>query len=223
MKKHPFASDFAALSGHYSQLLRKYGDEPSAVQQRDRATQESRMAILTQVGDLSQAKILDFGCGTGHFLTLLKRTGFVGEYVGIDICPDMVKVASGKFPSVCFEARDILAAGLSEDFDFVLINGVFNHRIKNNWGFVTQTLRTLWPHVRKAIAFNSLSNYVDYFADGLCYLQPERVFAFCKEELSPSVVLRHDYALKPGIVPYEFTVYVYVSEQKPRQALQVVD
>jgi len=223
MSEHPFASDFAVLSRHYSQLLHKYGDGPSAVQQRDRTTQEGRMAILAQVGELSNAKVLDFGCGTGHLLTWLKGMNFEGEYVGIDICSDMVKAALNKFPSVRFEARDLLSHGLTEDFDFVLINGVFNNRIQNNYGFMTQALLSLWPHVRRAIAFNALSTYVDYVDDGLCYLQPERVFAFCKEELSPSVVLRHDYALKSGIVPFEFTVYVYASEQKPRKALRSVD
>jgi hypothetical protein len=41
------------------------------------------------------------------------------------------------------------------------------------------------------------------------------VFAFCKQELSPRVTLRHDYHVKDGVIPFEFTTYVYRSDLAP--------
>ena len=72
-------------------------------------------------------------------------------------------------------------------------------------------LRTLLARTEKALAFNNLSAYVDFFEPHLYYVAPEQVFRFCKEQLSPRVITRHDYEVRPGVLPYEFTTYVYAS------------
>jgi hypothetical protein len=59
------------------------------------------------------------------------------------------------------------------------------------------------------LAFNALSTYVDYIDEHLNYLDPAAMLDFCKTELSARTVLRHDYLLKEGVIPYEFTMYVY--------------
>ncbi len=38
---------------------------------------------------------------------------------------------------------------------------------------------------------------------------PGAVFDFCKRQLSKLVCLRHDYRVKPNVIPFEFTMYVY--------------
>ena len=90
----------------------------------------------------------------------------------------------------------------------MLASGVFNNAGADNWGMMTTLLGELFKLCRKGLAFNCLSTYVDYQDEGLFYVEPERVFAFCKQTLSPSVTLRHDYRVKPGVIPFEFTVYV---------------
>lgn len=204
------ARDLRDTRAHYARLLRAHGDSPQAVAWRDAATQERRMAVLAEVGDLRAARVLDFGCGTGHLLTFLReQADFRGQYVGYDLSGEMIDVARRKFPGVQFEARDILESGVGADFDYVLINGVFNHRLDDNWGLMTAILEQLFPHVRRALAFNALSTYVDYAEPDLSYVNPERVFRFCKQRLSPLVTLRHDYLVKDGVVPFEFAVYAY--------------
>ncbi len=218
MASHRFEQDLSAINQHYSRLLGEHGDTAQGVQWTDQATQELRMRVLAQVGDLGSAKVLDFGCGTGHLLDLLRRElGFQGEYVGYDLSEPMLDVARHKFPGVRFERQDVLAEGVREDFDYVLINGVFNNRANDNWGLMTALLACLFPHACSALAFNALSTYVDFFTPGLFYVNPEDVFRFCKEHLSPCVTLRHDYLVKPGVVPFEFTAYVYRSEVEPRK------
>jgi len=215
-----FEEDILHLSRHYSGLLARHGDSPQAVQWADAATQENRMCILTEVGDLREAKVLDFGCGTGHLLSFLRENiGFHGEYVGYDISKEMVATCRQKFSGVRFEALDVLTQGIPEDFDYVLINGVFNNLLSDNWGFMTALLSRLFPHVRRGMVFNALSSYVDYKSPGLFYVNPERVFRYCKEMLSPCVTLRHDYQIKLGIVPFEFTVYVYSCGIAPKKSI----
>lgn len=179
------------------------------------------MEILAEIGDLRTAKILDFGCGTGHLLDFLRRRiRYSGEYVGYDLSSDMIALATRKFPDARFETRDVLDSGLAEDFDYVLISGVFHILVENSWDLLTETLRCLFTRTRRAIAFNAMSTYVDRFDRGQFYVSPIRIFQFCKEQLSPCVAVRHDYMLRPGTVPYEFTVYIYATDVAPRIELE---
>ena len=211
---HPFMDEFAHLRRHYSKLVYQYGDSALGVQWNDRANQDIRLEILTQIGDLTGAKILDFGCGTGRLLTLLRKNlSFAGEYIGYDINADMIAAAREKFPQTRFEQRDILAQGIPEDFDYVLISGVFNNRVLDNWALMTSLLKSLYPHVRKGLAFNALSTYTEEYYPELYFVEPEKVFHFCKTELSAFVTLRNDYLVEPDIEPYDFTIYVYRSRE----------
>jgi SAM-dependent methyltransferase len=214
---HAFEMDLLAIDQHYSKLVEKYGYSAPGVQWSDRETQERRLEILTQIGDLRAAKVLDFGCGVGHLLSFMReRFAFVGEYVGYDLSAAMIAAARNKFPNTRFEQRDILAKSISEHFDYILISGVFNNRVNDGWGLMTKLLATLFPHARKALGFNALSSYVDYCDAELFYVDPERVFHFCKEELSPCVCLRHDYLIRPHVIPFEFSIYVYNTELRPK-------
>lgn len=214
-----FAETFQQIERMYDECLTQHGDSPQATQQADVLTQEQRMRVLCQVTDLRKAKVLDFGCGTGHLLDFMrKECGFEGEYIGYDITRGMVETAAAKHKDARFEHRNILATGVPEDFDVVLITGTFNNLTgDNNWDWMTQCLRLLFERTRVAMAFNNLSAYVDFFADQLYYEDPARVLRFCKEELSPLVTLRHDYCVRPGVVPYEFTTYVHRSDIAPRK------
>ena len=222
MSPHAFKAELSVLNEHYSQLLESHGDTAPAVQWTDRETQERRLAILTEVGDLRSAKVLDFGCGLGHLLMYLRRDlAFKGEYVGYDLSARMIAAAQKKFPEARFERRDILEDGVSEDFDYIFISGVFNNYVAGGWDLMTALLSTLFQHARKAIAFNALSTYVDFFDPGLFYVNPEKVFGFCKGQLSPCVCLRHDYLIKPDVLPFEFSMYVYKTDLEPRSDLSV--
>lgn len=220
MTDHRFQDDFNALRTMYGDLVREHGTSPQAVQHKDLESQENRMRALVGIGDLSHAKILDFGCGSGHLVDFLRQEiNYQGEFVGYDISSEMMSMAQKLHPECRFECRDILSQGVSEDFDYAIINGVFNNRISDNWGMMTAILETLFPHVQRGIAFNALSTYVDFFNPGNFYVSPEKVFHFCKERLSPCVSLRHDYEVKSGVVPFEYVVYVYRSPHAPRAEL----
>jgi hypothetical protein len=89
----------------------------------------------------------------------------------------------------------------------VLCSGLFHVKLDApdvEWGaFVRQTLRRMWERSREAIAFNLVSDHVDYRAPALWYAPAGEMLDFCRRALSRWVVVRHDYPL------HEHTLYVY--------------
>ena len=106
-----------------------------------------------------------------------------------------------------FERRDILVGDVGSAYDFVLCSGLFHVKLANDddeWRrFVEATLRRMYALCRVGIAFNLMTDLVDFRSPSLFYANPGEVNDFCRRELSRFTVLRHDYPL------YEFTVYVY--------------
>lgn len=80
----------------------------------------------------SGGQVLDLGCGTGVNVDRLLRLGIpFSQYVGVDLTPQMLTVARGKFgdlPNVTFQRLDLLRDPLPEgEFDLVISTWVFSH------------------------------------------------------------------------------------------------
>jgi hypothetical protein len=50
--------------------------------------------------------ILDVGCGWGRILDLLPKS-WKGPYLGVDLCPEFIKMARRKYPDRCFVVGDL--------------------------------------------------------------------------------------------------------------------
>lgn len=198
------------IGTHYRRLLAEHGDSPQAVQYSCIQSQERRFELLADIGDLRNKRILDFGCGTGQLGSYLERNGIEIEYFGTDIVQEFLTLCRSKFPKGRFEEFSRLS---QMNFDYIFIGGVFNNKMANNQAFYQETIRKLFPMCRLGISFNMMSAYVDYQDSALFYEYPENVFGFIKRDITPFVTLRNDYEVKPGVVPFDFTVYAYRSGQ----------
>lgn len=69
------------------------------------------------------SKILEVGCGTGEVLASLNPS----YGVGIDISPEMVKLAKQKFPQHTFIASPIEKFESEEKFDYIIMVDVVDH------------------------------------------------------------------------------------------------
>lgn len=85
-------------------------------------------AILTNAELQPGADVLDVACGTGVlFPDYLARKA--GTLTAVDISPEMVKIAQGKFPqeNVTVLCADVETLELDKNFDCIMIYNAFPH------------------------------------------------------------------------------------------------
>jgi SAM-dependent methyltransferase len=192
---------------HYEAALRAHGPTARGMDWRDEASQRLRFRILCGVCDLAGRSLHEVGAGAGHLLDYLREEGIAADYSGSDLSAAMVEAARARHPGAHFEARDLLLETPRPSYDVVVCSGLFHVCLGHGgapWRrFVEETVRRMWGLARVAIAFNLISDRVDWRAPQLHYASPAETLEFCRRELSPWVVLRHDYPL------HEYTLYVY--------------
>jgi len=174
---------------------------------KDEESQRLRFSVLCDVCDLRGRQVHEVGAGVGHLHDYLRERGIDAEYSGSDASAVMVDAARRRLPGVSFVRRDVREETPGETWDVVLGSGLFHvslGRPEAEWrDFVHAALRCMYASCRGAIAFNLMSDRVDFRNPKLHYADAGAVLDFCRDELSRFVVLRHDYPL------HEFTIYVY--------------
>lgn len=196
------------LKAHYQRLFAKAGDSPAAVQYSSLDSQVVRFAILSEYID-KDSDLIDLGCGLAGMLPFLRKNGFTGRYLGCDFVPEFISHARAKYSEdkkAEFREFDIFKHELPEGYDYVLISGIFNNKIRDNISFIFTALGESMRKVKRGVVFNALSTYVEYQDPELFYIDPMYLFDYCKRNLTPYISLKHDYITKPGGFPYEFTM-----------------
>lgn len=205
-------ADLDSARAFFAPRLTQYADDdPHVVAWGSRQSQESRFAVLTAVGQLEGATVLDVGCGVGDFYGYLLGCGIQPRrYVGVDITPEMVCAARRKYPGVSFEVRDPVAVPFPElAFDFVVESGIFNLETPR-WREVTLgVLGAMYRTCRYAVGANFLSALSGNADPSSHYADPAEVLRFVADKLTHRFTLRHDYRQN------DFTVFLYRGSQQP--------
>ena len=87
---------------------------------RAAATRNGASPCCWEVGTLSGSRVLDVGCGVGDLYGYALRQGLRVRYTGLDILPEMVAHARGRYPEARFEVGDALQGLGADRFDYVL-------------------------------------------------------------------------------------------------------
>ncbi len=194
----------------YEDDLKKFGDNHRGVGWNNKSQAEIRYKIMSELfkNDNKKKTVLDFGCGMSHFFSYLKKRKFKKiRYVGLDISEKMIQISKKKYPKNQYFCLDILTHPKKiPTADYVIINGLFTQSANYNKlqmnRFLTQILLKVFKYTKKAIAFNLMSQNVDWKKKGNFYPDLDFVFNLLNK-LSKNSVIRHDYGL------YEYTIYVY--------------
>ncbi len=87
-----------------------------------------RQNILQWVKEFDPESMLEIGCYRGHYLELLRKDGWEGEYTGVDITPAFIEECKKKFPDENFQLGDARQLPFADNsFDVVMCTGVLMH------------------------------------------------------------------------------------------------
>ena len=152
--------------------------------------------------------LLDFGCGTAHLFEYILNNNYQNfQYSGLDISQKFVDVAKIKYPNNLFICLDILDAKEElQSFDYFILNGVFTEKRELSfdamWNYFTEMISVVYSKCNKGIAFNVMSNHVDWHREDLFHVSHDLLTQFLCENITRDYIIRNDYGL------YEYTVYL---------------
>ncbi|HMO86396.1 MAG TPA: methyltransferase domain-containing protein [Lacipirellulaceae bacterium] len=206
--------DYHELIEHYEACLAAYGDTHRGVDWPTAADAQTRYRVMLGVIDGAaeagqRMSLLDFGCGAAHLYEHLLTVGRDDvDYAGLDASPRFVELCRRKFPDRPFTLCDALAddAPLPQA-DFVVLNGVLTEKRglsqEAMLDYAERLLARAWGAARRGLAFNVMSDHVDWRRDDLFHLPYDAAAALVRRRLSRHFAFRADYGL------YEYTTYVY--------------
>lgn len=120
-------------------------------------------AVLDLLGDISAARVLDVGSGTGVLLdSLLERVGPKGEVVALDLSPLMIEASRARHqgPNLLHEMGDFVSWRSSDPFDCIIAYSCFPHFLdpEGFWLSVCANLRSggllLVAHIEGRLAID---------------------------------------------------------------------
>ncbi|MFH1454927.1 MAG: class I SAM-dependent methyltransferase [bacterium] len=85
----------------------------------------------------NNCKVLDFGCGSAEFLSLLKKRNF--ETWGVEPVKEIADIATGKIDRILNETAESAMAYLPNNyFDYITFNDVLEH-LEDPWNILRQS------------------------------------------------------------------------------------
>ena len=186
--------------------LKRHGYHPNALYWSSREIQEVRFRVLAEIGIKSGDSVLDVGCGFADFKSWMKGQGRDICYTGVDLSPDLIRVAREKHPDAvlhCGELSDFDFASAS--FDWVVLSGALNEQLHDDGVYAHKIISSMFELCRVGLAFNLLDAR-SLKAHDLRSFESDEIVSYCSK-LSPHI------KVIDGYLDNDFTVYIYRSRQ----------
>jgi len=156
--------------------------------------------------------IFDVGCGFGDLLMFLRCRGWKGEYVGIDLVPELIEQAGrlhAQDTGSEFVCADVAQFSREHRCDLAIAIGAFNHRVaQGNLKFIRETIEKMWAISSRATVCDFLSTFSEpqKREQHLYYAAPTDILALAAR-YSRRVMIHHAY------MPFEFQVKIWHDDQ----------
>ncbi len=178
--------------------------------------QQIRFEALISQFDLENKSILEFGCGFGDINKILKDNYKSYQYLGVDLIEDFIKTGKKNYgtSNVKFLCGDFLNKNFDKKFDYVIESGIFNMKLKSmdNYYFIEKSIEKAFELCNEAIAFNFLTERVNFKDKDFYYINPEKVLEIAYR-YSRRIVLKNDY------LPFDYTVIIYKDDSYNERAI----
>lgn len=176
------------LNRFYDTNLMIFGDRPETLRWSAQG-QLMRYSFMRELFALEGSTVLDYGCGKGDFCGHLKSAGISVEYTGVDINPNLIKLAAQKHPEARFLALDIEEDEFDGRFDYVFICGVFNNNIDGTAASMRKCLSELYAHTKKSLVLIGLSTKSENRSHDLFYTDPDELCGYARQHITGDITL----------------------------------
>lgn len=199
-------ADKETVIRRYSERYKKFGYSPKSLGW-DKGKQDLRYDILLEEFDLENKSILDIGCGFGDANKSIRKRTKNYKYLGVDIVEDLIIEAKKQYSNnenINFRLEDFLMSEIEEEYDIAVSSGVFNFKLQNgdNYQFINAFMRKAFSIVKEGLAFDFLSDKVDFQYEYTFHSSPSKIIEM-GYELSRNIVLKNNY------MPFEFALVVF--------------
>lgn len=195
--------DKKRMLGFYEASFAQYGNDPRSVHWSGEISQNVRFEILANIAPLTNASVLDVGCGLGDIYKFFISKRIPVDYTGIDVVPAFIERARERFPDARFDIAD--AMSLEHNYDYIFVSGALNFTTAGKEKYYFDMIKTLFEYTNKGLAFNMLNREAHPTNETYLSYDINEVTQFCKT-LTNNVVVISDY------LPQDFTVYMYKQE-----------
>jgi 2-polyprenyl-3-methyl-5-hydroxy-6-metoxy-1,4-benzoquinol methylase len=188
----------------YLKSFAKYGVTPKALRWHSQKSAEQRYQQIISEISFNGKSILDVGCGFGDLIPWLAKSGKV-TYTGIDLMPEFIKVARGRYPEGRFVVGDYFQKPLKEKFDIIIACGCLNSNVEDNLNWRKKAIKAMFDHAKEGVIFNMAGRHPQpdtakrnnvWYADSLDILK------YCLT-LTHKIIFRSHYAKR------EFTIFCF--------------
>lgn len=205
--------DFNALTDTYAKQYDEFGYSPKALGW-DKGKQDVRFDVLTSQYDFENKHVLDIGCGFGDLNKTLALKADNYSYTGVDLVTVFIEEAKKQntAENINFINGNILEIEGSLKFDYAILSGIFNLKIDGdrNYEFIEQVIVKALSLCKDGLAFDFLSDKVDYQLEHTFHASPEKILGIAYK-YSRNIVLRNDY------MPFEFSLFIFKDDSFQRE------
>ena len=198
---------------YYEDLLKTHGHGVKAVASGKQIYKDVRYDKLSKIFNNDDVfTIHDVGCGVGHYYEYIKDNFSNKDvtYSGTEITQDFVDICNENYPTNNFFLNDLSKSPFKEKYDYLIFGGTFYHLAGSSpdeyFEFVKKMLKNGFDSSIRGIAFNFVTEYVDYRLDDLFYCELNDMIIFLINNISRFFTIDHSSPL------YEYTICVYHEE-----------
>ena len=196
--------DKKKILSRYAQRIETLGHGAAALGEPKRR-QAFFFEILSQVNgfELSDS-VIDVGCGYGDLFDFLKSKGWRGQYLGIDINPQLIDEGQRLYPQAELKVLDIQTAELDRTFDWCFCCQALTSETEAVpfIEHLESMLQMMWKICRKGLVFNLLSPLADF-------THPVHARPNLASVMSVLTKITNRFSIRHDYMPFEFAVYLH--------------
>lgn len=204
--------DIAKTCARYRKRWLEYGYDPRTLGWNKDCQWVRYAAVFEGLRPEDFGSIFDVGCGFGDLLVFLRCQGWEGQYLGIDLVPELIdqaRLLHAQDTASQFVCGDAAGFSPQHGFDLAVALGAFNHRIaQGNLEFIRESIDKMWAISSQVVVCDFLSTCSDpqKREPHLYYSEPAEMLALATR-YTRRVMVHH------GYMPFEFQIKMWHANQ----------